>query len=228
MSSFSAHQDNIIDLTEEEEVNHGPIRHSPAKSHSKGRAGLYLQQSSRRVNHGPATGLDWVNWLIDHRDTGFFRRMMENLNELRRKCQVKDPDSIGCRLTDKVGSNHRRTSTEAYREMIERSGGLATNIPMRVSVHILAMIAAGKRLPDHPCPTFPGSNKSAFWNASHLCHHKSCTDPSHLVWEPNWANRQRDGCSGGSECIHAVRCLRAHRSAEEMVDWRTLVPSVQS
>jgi len=223
--SSSSDQKELIDLTAEQVVNYGSIRSKPKKSHSKGKAGAYLQQSPRRINNGPAGNLEWVNWLIDHRDTDFFRRMMGNLQELRRKCIVKDPDHLQCMLTDVVGNDHRRTSTEAYREMIERYGDRAKQIPMRIGVHVLAMIAAGKRLPEHPCPAFPSSNKGAYWNASHICHLKSCTNPDHLTWEPNWANRQRDGCAGGDSCPHSIRCLRSHRTAQQYIDWRTLVPA---
>jgi hypothetical protein len=217
MSTTSA----LIDLTAERDEFvdvYGPIKKSK-KSHSKGRSGRYNQASPNRINKGGASSLDWVNWLIDHRDAGFFQRMLRNLKVLREACADPDPDNIGCVLTNNAGSDHRRTSTEAFREDIEQAGGIANTIPMRVSAHVLALIAAGKRLPNTQPPAHPFSKrrKGAYWTASHLCHNKSCINPDHLVWEPNWANRQRDGCLGKGNCVHTVKCIRAHRRAETWI-----------
>jgi len=135
----------------------------------------------------------------------------------------KKSHSKGCMLTDVHGSDHRRTSTEAFRQQIDGLGEEAKQLPVRVSVHILALVLAGRGPPERSPPRHPTSNKQAFWVASHLCHNKSCTQPDHLVWEPNWANRQRDGCLGGSCCVHLpYKCIRAHRRPVDNVDWSRL------
>jgi hypothetical protein len=202
--------------------DYGPIK-KKKKSHSKGKSGKYNADSPARQNKGAASSLAWIDWLIGHRDTDVFRRLETNLGELRRQCAVPDPDAIGCMLTDVHGSDHRRTSTEAFRQQIDGLGEEAKQLPVRVSVHILALVLAGRGPPERPPPRHPSSNKQAFWVASHLCHNKSCTQPDHLVWEPNWANRQRDGCLGGSCCVHLpYKCIRAHRRPVDNVDWSRL------
>lgn len=204
-------------------VEYGPIKKK--KSHSKGRAGQYNQLSPKRTNKGAASNPTWINYLADSVDTDFYRRIMTNLNELREACAVPDPDNLQCKLTDVHGSDHRRTSTEAFRSMIDAHGEEASAIPIRISVHVLALIEAGKRPPPVPPPRHPTSTKQAFWVASHLCHNKSCTNgDSHIIWEPNWANRQRDGCRGGDACVHVpYRCIRSHRRPEQIVDWTKLM-----
>lgn len=201
---------------------YGPIK-KKKKSHSKGASGKYNAGSPARLNKGAASSLAWIHWLIGHRDTSVFRRLETNLEELRNKCAVPDPDELGCMLTDVHGSDHRRTSTEAYRQQIDCLGLEAREIPVRVSVHVLALVIAGRGPPIDAPPRHLDSNKQAFWVASHLCHNKSCTQPGHLVWEPNWANRQRDGCLGGTSCVHVPhKCIRAHRRPVDIVDWSQL------
>jgi hypothetical protein len=195
------------------------------KAHSKGRAGKYNHTSPRRIiNRGAASDTSWISYLIDSVDTDFYKRIMRNLNELREACIDPDPDNIQCMLTDVHGSDHRRTSTEAFRSMIDAHGEQTSAIPMRISVHVLALVAAGRRQPTSPAPRHPSSTKQAFWVASHLCHNKSCTNDSHLIWEPNWANRQRDGCPSGEACVHVpYKCIRAHRRPVQNVDWTKLM-----
>jgi hypothetical protein len=200
---------------------YGPIKKK--RSHSKGESGRYNADSPARVNKGAASSLAWIDWLIGHRDTIVFKRMRTNLEELRNQCADPDPDGLGCMLTAAHGSDHRRTSTEAYRQHIDCLGPEARQVPVRVSVHVLALVIAGRGPPSTPPPRHPSSTKQAFWVASHLCHNKSCTQPEHLVWEPNWSNRQRDGCLGGSSCVHRPYvCIRAHRRPAENVDWSQL------
>jgi len=201
---------------------YGPVKKK--KSHSKGRSGEYNQSSPRRINKGAASNLSWIDYLINSSDADFYRRMMRNLKELRDACCDPDPDKLQCMLTDVHGSDHRRTSTEAFRSMIDAHGELAIAIPMRIGVHVLALIAAGRGPPSSPPPRHPTSTKQAFWVASHLCHNKSCTNPDHLIWEPNWANRQRDGCLGSAACVHLpYKCIRSHRRPEQNVDWTKLM-----
>jgi len=193
------------------------------KSHSKGQSGRYCHASPYRKNKGAASGNAWIYWLLEHRETDVYRRLMGNLQEIRDRCADPDPDHIGCQLTDSHGSDHRRTSTEAYRQMIDAHGDIANQIPVRVSLHVLALIDAGKGPPNLTCPRHPTSNKQAFWVASHLCHNKSCTNSDHLVWEPNWSNRQRDGCIA-TTCVHRpYRCIRNHRRVEQNIDWSALI-----
>jgi len=201
---------------------YGPVKRK--KSHSKGRAGEYHQNSPRRINKGAASDSSWIDYLIKSTDADFYSRIMRNLKELRDVCRDPDPDNLQCMLTDVHGSDHRRTSTEAFRSMIDAHGVHATAVPMRIGVHVLALIAAGKGPPWCLPPRHPTSTKSAFWVASHLCHNKSCTNPDHLIWEPNWANRQRDGCLGGAACVHVpYKCIRSHRRPEQNVDWTKLM-----
>jgi len=201
---------------------YGPIKKK--KSHSKGRAGEYNQISPRRINKGAASDPSWIDYLINSVDTDFYKRIMRNLRELREKCSEPDPDNIQCVLTDVHGSHHRRTSTEAFRSMIDAHGEQASAIPVRINVHVIALIEAGRGPPKSPAPRHPTSRKQAFWVASHLCHNKSCTNADHLIWEPNWANRQRDGCLGRASCLHVpYRCLRSHRRPKQNVDWTKLM-----
>jgi len=201
---------------------YGPI--PKKKSHSKGKSGEYNQSSPPRINKGAASDSSWIDYFVASRDTDFSRRIMRNLQEMRDACRVPDPDNLQCMLTGKHGSDHRRTSTEAFRHMIDKHGDQAKVIPVRIAVHVLALIAAGRGPPPTPPPRHPTSTKQAFWVASHLCHNKSCTNPDHLIWEPNWANRQRDGCLGGAVCVHVpYRCIRSHRRPEQNVDWTKLV-----
>jgi len=201
---------------------YGPIKKK--KSHSKGRAGQYNQSSPPRINQGAASSLLWIDYLISSRDADLYKRIMRNLKDLRRACREPDPDNLQCMLTASHGSDHRRTSTEAFRSMIDAHGDQATAIPLRISVHVLALIEAGWGPPLPPPPRHPTSTKQAFWVASHLCHNKSCTNPDHLIWEPNWANRQRDGCMGGDVCVHVpYKCIRSHRRPEQNVDWTKLM-----
>jgi len=201
---------------------YGPVKKK--KSHSKGKAGQYNQNSPRRINKGAASSLTWIDYLISSYDTDFYKRIMRNLKEMREACAKPDPDNLQCMLTGVHGCDHRRTSTEAFRNMIDAHGEQASKIPLRISVHVLALVAAGRAPPVSPPPRHPTSTKQAFWVASHLCHNKSCTNPDHLIWEPNWANRQRDGCIGGNVCVHVpYKCIRSHRRPEQNVDWTKLM-----
>jgi len=218
-------EEKLKDERTPELVSSNKKRPNYNRSHSKGQAGKYLREMAPRVNRGGASDMSWVNLMIDNRDKDFFERLRANLASLQASCTVKDPDNIGCILTDRILSDHRRTSTEAFRQMIERHGPEFKLIPMRISVHVLAIVIAGKRLPEGICPAHPTSKrkKGAFWTASHLCHNKSCSNPDHLVWEPNWFNRQRDGCLGLPYCSHGPDfCLRPHRRQSQNVNWRDL------
>ena len=214
---------------------YGPLRRGVQKkeeksqqqmknSHSKGRAGEYLQKSPKRVNVGGASTMEWVNFLIDRSSHSAVKRMLDNMRKLRRACVLPDPDGIGCILTDVMGSDHKRTSGEAFRSAIDRLGELGKDVPVRVGVHVLAMIEAGKRVPNHPAPAHPGNRRNpgatSVWTCSHLCHNKSCTNAGHLCWEPNWQNRQRDGCGGPIVCRHQPRCIRAHRRDDQFPHWQ--------
>lgn len=38
------------------------------------------------------------------------------------------------------------------------------------------------------------------FHVSHLCHHPDCSNPDHLVKEPEWLNILRKRCPGGKAC----------------------------
>jgi len=42
---------------------------------------------------------------------------------------------------------------------------------------------------------------------SHLCHNSWCLNPRHHVLEDLADNKGRNGCPGGLNCKHAIRCL---------------------
>ena len=109
---------------------------------------------------------------------------------------------------------------------------IAEDAPARISHYQVALLEDGREIVADEPPKLPEKfrkvlkrggkdlDKGATWVASHLCHNKKCCNKQHLVWEPSWMNRMRDNCPGGDECVHRpFKCLRAHREAEELVDW---------
>ena len=60
-------------------------------------------------------------------------------------------------------------------------------------------------------PTFPEHRYG--WpvstQVSHLCHRKSCINPNHLVYEPQWTNLKRNYCgnSGSCDCGMNPKCI---------------------
>jgi len=116
---------------------------------------------------------------------------------------------------------------------------VCSDAPARYMPYHIALLAAGRSLPDVDPPAYPaslrlvktkrkrgsaeGNEKGATWVASHLCHDGQCVNADHLVWEPSWFNRLRDNCPGGNECPHRPHpCLRPHRVAvEAIIDWTT-------
>jgi hypothetical protein len=191
--------------------------------HSKGKAGKLLKSMKLRVNKGAQSNLtEWVNPLIDNPHTSLYKRLKKNFDQIRQQWPKakRDPDQIDCHLIDEKDSDHVRTSTEAYRLLADQSNLSA--LPMRVAIHHLAMIFSNKKVPEYAPPAHTGSRIGAkpTWHCSHLCHNKSCTNSEHLVWEPSWYNRQRDGCVGRDQCRHLPQCLRSHRRTQ--IDWHTM------
>lgn len=114
---------------------------------------------------------------------------------------------------------------------------ICADAPARYSPYHIALIKAGKLVPDFDPPALPavlrqmkhkrsssaaaGNEKAATWVASHLCHSRRCVNPDCLCWEPSWMNRIRDNCPGGDQCVHRPHpCRKPHRpSHSEIIDW---------
>lgn len=179
-----------------------------------------------KINSGGASKLQWVKILATHEDLADCRQ------NLFRKIQ-DTKDNKGCLEVEKFSESTRPVMDKKLLEKFKR---YAVDAPERFSPYVIALVQAGKVVPDFDPPRYPDAlrkvknkrtssskvdDQVATWVASHLCHNRLCCNTEHLVWEPSWMNRLRDNCPGGEACIHGPdQCLRPHRpSPEERVDW---------
>jgi hypothetical protein len=174
--------------------------------------------------------LRWLNNLTDHD----WERLKETLSS---RCYAFE--GFECRYYTggtRHGDYPRIAIPRDIKDRIEAQGGTCRE---KVQASHVALYSTGHRIPPRdpePNPTRTGLTQS-FWVASHLCHNQplypnrtnvpcthACIRRSHLIWEENWKNRARDGCSGKLICPHCSRdvtttctcrsdppCINGHR-----------------
>ncbi len=180
-----------------------------------------------RTNLGGASNIDWFNKLLARAE---FQFVVDHLARKVHAAQVHiTSDELGCKAVSVTDEHQRFVMDKCIRNRLaEIDPQLEKDVPIRVNAHHIALLEAAAKIPTYssppPPPNFAKNSHAEVHRfvGSHLCHRKSCTNPSHIVWEPAWYNRWRDNCAGGRFCPHIPSCLRPHRDVDKL-DWHDLV-----
>jgi len=194
----------------------------------------YISAEYWTNNKGDAKELQYLHYIHPTEWTYFNLKLDE--------VKVQSPISDCIRI--KEAKDHPRVAIpqELYAKILKRCPNIG--LPKKLGWHHIALYKANKPLPtaSPPPKPFQGDKKNKIqcskWVASHLCHcpksdtkdwlmNINCVSPEHLIWEADWQNKLRDGCTGTIQCPcctkqiyqcpHNPQCIYAHVGKNQFI-----------
>ena len=151
------------------------------------------------------------------------KELASKLNE----AVVKFDGSGTCRYYQRGTPGDLYPRINVPKHIVDRIRGAGKTCRDKIQASNVALLCSRGPPPANPPPPNPkpdpkdqGQSQS-FWVCSHLCHcqppppmdpafpiacQRSCVFSRHLIWEPNWKNRLRDGCRGKIICPNCGAC----------------------